>query len=192
MTMTSVVVSVCTEQVYGDTAGVIETDRLALHALSPSLVALLVARDWEEARATDPPYDITDETFAGDAGVLQRRHEQLMADPTEEPWLYRVAVLRGTRHVIGRAGFHAPPDADGMVEIGYSVLPAYRRQGFAWEMARGLIAWGALQGASHCLASVRPDNTGSLATITKMGFVRVGEQIDEIDGLEWVHRLDLR
>jgi ribosomal-protein-alanine N-acetyltransferase len=123
--------------------------------------------------------------------VLAQRHAQLTADPSEEPWLYRVAVLRGTRQVVGRAGFHAPPDADGMVEIGYSVAPAYRRQGFAVEMARGLIAWGAANGARLCVASVRPDNAGSLATIARLGFVRTGEQLDEIDGLEWVHELPL-
>jgi hypothetical protein len=27
--------------------------------------------------------------------------------------------------------------------------------------------------------------------IAKLGFVKVGEQVDEVDGLEWVHRLDL-
>jgi hypothetical protein len=30
-----------------------------------------------------------------------------------------------------------------------------------------------------------------LATIARLGFVRIGEQIDEIDGLEWVRALDL-
>ena len=33
----------------------------------------------------------------------------------------RRAVVRS-----GRAGFHAAPDADGMVEVGYAVDPAYR------------------------------------------------------------------
>jgi RimJ/RimL family protein N-acetyltransferase len=155
------------------------------------MVAFLAAGDLEAARATAPPYEITPETFAGDAHVLAMRHAQLTADPLEEPWLYRVAVLRGRRQVIGRAGFHAPPDALGMVEIGYSVAPAFRKQGFALEMARGLIAWGAAHGARVCLASARPDNTASLATIARLGFVKTGEQLDDIDGLEWVHALTL-
>jgi ribosomal-protein-alanine N-acetyltransferase len=29
---------------------------------------------------------------------------------------------------VGRAGFHGPPDADGMVEVGYAVDPAFRRR----------------------------------------------------------------
>lgn len=170
----------------------IETERLVLHTLPPQVVALLVAGDWEAARATEPPYEITDSTFDGDEHVLARRHAQLTANPAEEPLLYRLAVLNGTRQVVGRVGFHAPPNSDGMVEIGYSVAASFRRQGFAVEMARALIAWGASHGCTYCLASVRPDNMASLATIAAMGFVKVGEQLDEIDGLEWVHRLNLR
>ncbi|MEA3019543.1 MAG: [ribosomal protein S5]-alanine N-acetyltransferase [Actinomycetota bacterium] len=169
----------------------IVTERLTLYALSPPLVALLAAADWDAARATEPPYDISDETFSDDEHVLLLRLAQLAKDPDEEPWLMRVAVLKGTRQVVGRVGFHQPPDAEGVVEVGYSVTARFRRQGFAVEMAEGLIAWAASRGCSACLASVRPDNAPSLATIEKLGFVKVGEQMDEIDGLEWVHRLEL-
>jgi RimJ/RimL family protein N-acetyltransferase len=36
-------------------------------------------------------------------------------------------------------------------------------------------------------ASIRPDNVASLGTIAPFGFVRVGEQWDEVDGLEIVY-----
>lgn len=169
----------------------IETERLHLHTLSKERLELLVAGDLDGFRATLPPYDVTDGTFASDGGVLAMRLAQLTEDPAEEPWLYRVAVRKGTRQVVGRAGFHARPDGDRTVEIGYSVAPDHRRQGYALEMARGLMAWAAGQGAVACLASVRPDNTASLTTISRLGFVRIGEQVDEVDGLEWVHRVPL-
>ena len=35
----------------------------------------------------------------------------------------------------------------------------------------------------------RPDNAASLAIAAKLGFTQVGEQMDEVDGLEWVFRL---
>jgi ribosomal-protein-alanine N-acetyltransferase len=170
---------------------VIETPRLELHPLTPLLVARLVVGDVPGAQELAPAYDLTRETFADDGGVLARRHEQLHADPSEAPWLLRVAVQRGTRQVIGRIGFHSRPAPDGTVEVGYTVAPAYRRQGYATEMVRGLLGWGSSRGAVRCLASVRPDNAASLAVIAGLGFVRIGEQIDEIDGLEWVHCLDL-
>jgi ribosomal-protein-alanine N-acetyltransferase len=169
---------------------VVTTPRLDLYPLAPALVAALVAKDLETARSF-APFRIDDDTFEADEHVLNRRHVQLLADPTEEPWLYRAAVLRETGKVVGRVGFHAPPDAAGSVEIGYGVAPAHRRQGLATEMAVGLIRWGAEQGATTCIASVRPDNAPSLAIIGRLGFVRIGEQMDEIDGLEWVFELSL-
>jgi ribosomal-protein-alanine N-acetyltransferase len=167
------------------------TERLELHSLSPAIVAALIHGDLNTARALAPQYEITERTFSGDAHVLRLRNEQLIADPSEEPWLYRAAVLRSSREVVGRVGFHSSPNADGTVEIGYATAPKHRRRGFALEMARGLLKWGAERGARRCLASVRPDNEASLTTIAHLGFVCIGEQIDEIDGLEWVHALDL-
>ncbi len=41
-------------------------------------------------------------------------------------------------------------------------------------------------------ASVSPDNEPSLAIVRRLGFTQVGEQIDEIDGLELVFELPLR
>lgn len=170
---------------------VIETPRLVLHPLAPALVAALAAGDLAAARALDPPFEL-DGAFDGDEGVLARRHAQLTADPAEAPWLLRAAVPHGSRQVVGRVGFHAPPDADGVVEVGYVVQPAYRQQGLATEMVTALLDWARAQGCTACLASVSPDNAASLATVARLGFVKVGEQIDEEDGLEWVHRLDLR
>jgi RimJ/RimL family protein N-acetyltransferase len=169
---------------------VVSTPRLDLVPLSPALVAALVRKDLDAARGL-ASFPIEDDTFAEDDHVLGLRHIQLTADPTEEPWLYRVALLRETGRVVGRIGFHAPPDGAGAVEVGYSVAPSYRMQGLATEMAIGLIRWGAEQGATTCIASVRPDNVPSLAIIRRLGFVRTGEQMDDIDGLEWVFELPL-
>ncbi|MFE9619950.1 hypothetical protein [Streptomyces sp. NPDC006384] len=41
-------------------------------------------------------------------------------------------------------------------------------------------------------ATISPDNTASLATISGFGFVEVGEQWDEEDGLELVFEAPVR
>ena len=168
----------------------IATPRLDLHELSPALMRAVLARDWAAAGAL-APYPADEEAFAGSDHVLGLRIAQLEQDPSEQPWLYRASVLRETGRVVGRVGFHARPDESGTVEIGYEVLSEHRRQGLAREMAIGLLRWGAERGAVACLASVRPDNTASLALTAQLGFVRIGEQLDDIDGLEWVFRLPL-
>lgn len=169
---------------------IVSTERLELVPLPLPLLEALVAGELARARAL-APYALGEGPFAGDEHVLRLRRDQLRADPSEEPWLLRAAVLRATGEVVGRGGFHAPPDADGAVEIGYSVLPEHRRQGYATEIAAGLLAWGRRHGAARCLASVSPGNAASLATIARLGFVHTGEQVDEVDGLELVHTLEL-
>jgi RimJ/RimL family protein N-acetyltransferase len=168
----------------------VSTPRLDLFSLSPALVRAALAGDLERAQAL-APFPVDAVTFAGDEHVLGLRLAQLEADPGEQPWLYRAAVLRESGQVVGRAGFHAPPDARGMVEIGYSTAPPHRRQGFATEMTVGLLHWAAERGATSCRASIRPDNAASLALTRRLGFVRTGEQIDDIDGLEWIFTLRL-
>jgi RimJ/RimL family protein N-acetyltransferase len=121
---------------------------------------------------------------------LQYRLAQLAADPSIRGWLGRAIVLEakpGERRVIGSVGFHGPPDESGRLEIGYSVDPEFRRQGFAIEAVRAMLDWAAKRyGVSQFLASVAPDNEPSLGLIRQLGFRRVGEQIDPIDGLEYV------
>ena len=52
---------------------------------------------------------------------------------------------------------------------------------------RALLDWAWATGRVRtCVASVSPHNAPSLARIHSFGFRHVGEQIDEIDGLELV------
>ena len=73
-----------------------------------------------------------------------------------------------------------------MVEIGYTIVRSRRRQGYASEAADGMWRWAAEHGARVLRASISPDNEPSLALINKAGFVEVGSQMDEIDGLELI------
>lgn len=169
---------------------ILRTRRLDLHPLPLPLLEALLAGDVETARRL-APFALDETTFAGDGYVLRLRRDQLRADPAELPWLYRAAVLRTTGEVVARGGFHAPPDADGTVELGYRVASAHRRQGLATELAAGLLDFAREQGATRCLGSTAPDNLASQAVLARLGFVRTGDQVDEVDGLEWVFALEL-
>ncbi len=74
-----------------------------------------------------------------------------------------------------------------MVEIGYSVAPEFRRQGYARAMLIELLRRATVEPAVTTVrATISPDNLASLATISGFGFVEVGEQWDEEDGLELI------
>ena len=124
------------------------------------------------------------------ADFARYRLNQLEADPSIQEWLARAMVMtdpNGHRHAIGTIGFHGPPDAAGRVEVGYRVEPGYRRQGFTRESVRALFDWANREhGIRTFVASVSPTNEASLSLIRGFGFTQVGEQMDEVDGLEYV------
>jgi RimJ/RimL family protein N-acetyltransferase len=166
------------------------TERLRLVELPADVLDALINKDRDAARALSGlPLDLAD--FAGDEYVLAMRRRQLRTDPTEQPWLLRAMVQLNGGKVVGRIGFHGPPDEDGTVEIGYVVRRTQRRNGYATEAVRGLLEWGARHGATRCLAAISPGNTASLALARRLGFLRIGQQVDEVDGLELVFALDL-
>lgn len=114
------------------------------------------------------------------------RYGQAIGEPGHLPWLTRVVVDADTGSAVGLAGFHGPPDERGMVEIGYETSPDQRRRGYARAAVLGLIDLARAGGATVLRASVAPDNDPSLGLIAQLRFVHVGEQMDEIDGLELV------
>lgn len=121
------------------------------------------------------------------------RATQVRKDPTTVAWLVRVVIDSESNAIVGHAGFHGPPDENGMVEIGYTIEPPFRRRGYARATVAALIAYAQQQSDVTTLrASISPDNVGSLATIRPFGFVQTGEQMDEIDGLELIFEIPIR
>ncbi|MFH8442841.1 GNAT family N-acetyltransferase [Streptomyces sp. NPDC018026] len=121
------------------------------------------------------------------------RLDQMAADPGRARWMVRQAVVGDQGLVVGHTGFHGPPDEVGMVEIGYSVDPDFRRQGYARSTLIELLRRAATEPAVTTVrATISPDNVASLATISGFGFVEVGEQWDEEDGREVVFEVPAR
>ena len=167
----------------------IRTARLELVSMSIPFMEALARRDVAGAAleiGASVPMWMADEL----ENFLNFRLAQLAVDPTIRAWLGRAMVLAsedGTRHVVGSIGFHGPPDGQGRLEVGYSVDPPCRRQGFARESIRALFDWAHRErGIETFVASISPDNEASLRLAAGFGFRQVGEQMDPIDGLELV------
>ena len=125
-----------------------------------------------------------------DRWLWEIRLEQLAGDPGAAGWVARAAWCQDgpdAGAVVGHLGFHGPPDAEGTVEVAYSVDPAFRRRGHARAMLDQVLdEVDTMPEVRVVRASISPDNAGSLATISRFGFVKVGEQWDEEDGVEEV------
>lgn len=124
---------------------------------------------------------------AGWISTWRYRSEQLRQDPAVVDWITGAVVDLNTRRVVGKAGYHGPPDPAGMVEVGYAVVPELRRRGYARAALRQLLDRAAEEPTVTVVrASVSPGNVASLALIAQHGFAQVGEQWDAEDGLELV------
>ena len=100
---------------------------------------------------------------------------QASAGPDDERYGIWVMIERETNGVVGDIGFLGPP-ADGVVEVGFSVLPGERRRGYATEAASSLVAWALGQpDVRRVVARSETTNQGSIAVLERVGFARVQE-----------------
>ena len=167
----------------------ITSTRLDMVWMSPAFLEAALAGRHAEAEAmiggTLPSW-WPDETY-----WLTRRLEEMQTDPAVGPWLMRAMRRRSDGVVVGNISFHGPPDDQGRAELGYTVFEAYRRQGYASEAALALMSWAREQhGIRRFVVSISPANEPSLAMAAKLGFLRTGTQMDDIDGEEYVFELD--
>lgn len=92
----------------------------------------------------------------------------------DEECCYLIAQDRALGKRIGTCSFI--PSADGAVyDIAYCVHRAFWRQGYATEMARGMIDHAKAQGAKKITVRINRENAASNRVVQKLGFVRVSE-----------------
>ncbi|MBO3741711.1 GNAT family N-acetyltransferase [Actinoplanes flavus] len=151
--------------------------------LSPTVLTALVAGDLDAASAA-AGHPLS-QYLVEESWLWEVRLDDIARDPEAAEWIARAAVAEPEGIVVGHGGFHGPPDADGVVEVAYSVDPAHRRRGYAKAMLAALLARADEDPRVTAVrASIRPDNVGSRAVIAGFGFRKIGEQWDPEDGLE--------
>jgi RimJ/RimL family protein N-acetyltransferase len=177
-----------------DNDRVVRSDRLEMILLTPEQMDAVAAGSLDElAGALDAK--IGPEWLAEVRWLAGMRARQVRERPQDAPWLIR-AIVRAEpgqpREAIGHLNFHAAPNEDGQIEIGYALLPSARGRGYAIEAVRAMFAWAQGEhGVRRFRATVAPDNERSINLIHKLGFVHTGEQWDPDDGLELVYDLEV-
>ncbi len=116
--------------------------------------------------------------------VLALRHRGEL-----EPWNAMV-IDRVDLEAVGQIGCTALPDADGLVEVRYATLPAWRDRGYATEAGGAFVDWllrrpGVQAVVAQCLVT----NAPSVRVLEKTGFEVLEEREDE-EGrlLRWIKR----
>jgi ribosomal-protein-alanine N-acetyltransferase len=97
-------------------------------------------------------------------------------DDSKQGWSFWYLVTSDDPcELIGICGFKGRPDESGSVEIGYSILACFQRQGFATEAVSRLVAWAFTHhNVDEVCAETLPHLTQSIRVLEKIGFERTG------------------
>ena len=164
--------------------------RVRIVQLDGTTLAALAVGDLGRARTTSP-VELTEWLVSPSCvGTWRFRARQAVETPQDLPWVTGVVLDEDSGRPVGQAGFHAAPDADGMVEIGYAVDPGHRRRGYARAVLEHLLERARREPDVRTFrATVSPTNEPSLRLVAQYPFVEVGEQWDDEDGLEIIYEI---
>lgn len=146
----------------------LRTERLRMVPFTLELVraALHDTRDLSDMLGVAVPASWPGPDFAD---IMPMIAERLASNPDRARW-GGLIIHSADQTLIGDMGLKGGPDEHGTVEIGYSIVPERRGQGYAVEMARALIVWARAQpGVRRIVAECEPDNHASIRVLEKLG-----------------------
>jgi len=156
----------------------LSTERLELVAATPELLRAELADSAQLARLLGtaapevwPPPLNTRETVEYTLRFLE-------GGPDRAGWMSWYYVRKAGRVLVGQGGYAGSP-RDGSVEVGYSVLEAHQKQGYASEATRALIDRAFSFGVHTVTAQTLPDLLASIRVLERLGFRYVGAGSEE-------------
>jgi RimJ/RimL family protein N-acetyltransferase len=94
-------------------------------------------------------------------------------------WYFLLPESDGNSQAVGIGGFKGRPSR-GMVEVGYSIMPAFQRLGFASEAVAALIDWAFSEpGVQLVTAETLPSLPASIRVLEKNGLQFLGAGSEE-------------
>lgn len=169
----------------------LETARLTLRVCTAEQLLALIEQPEQVDRLVGLPVAVEMHSMYGSGAVSPRwiaaLREAQGSGAAPDPWRHGFFVVHtADRRVIGGAGYKGAPDADGMVEIAYGVVPPYEGKGYATEAAAALVAYAFTQESVRLVrAHTLPEPNASTHVLRKNGFRFVGDVIDPEDGPVW-------
>lgn len=162
----------------------VTTGRLELIAATPELIQAELENRGHFAELLNAHVPESWPPPLNDSSTMSHALEQLQQSPDQAGWWKWYFVCRKCntipRVAIGTGGFKGKPSDDGMVEVGYSLLPAFQNRGYAMEAVDGLIDW-AFQYAevNRVIAQTLTHLHPSIRVLHRNRFTQSGEKTEE-------------
>ncbi|HOU31925.1 MAG TPA: GNAT family N-acetyltransferase, partial [Synergistaceae bacterium] len=154
----------------------LQTERLRILALERDHLALLLHHpdQFDKDMTLNSPAPGTQNPLAVSHEEMGRRVDE---DPERYYWYtdWKI-ILREERTVVGELCFLGAPDAEGCVEVIYSIAEPYQHQGIMTECLRVMITWAFRQPEVRALvAEVPRDNFAAARVMEKAGAEKLRE-----------------
>lgn len=133
--------------------------------------------DFDYQLAAEWPLDVYKQFF-------NYKIERFRKYPHENEW-EGVIIDKQEQLIVGDMGFKGGPDQEGIIDLGYSIVPSYQGRGYATEMGKAMVEWAeANPNVKKIVATCDPDNLASIRVLEKIGFKRT-KQTEE--SIFWVY-----
>lgn len=167
----------------GGGGDVIVTERLDLVPATPVLTRAALGPPDLLATSIDAAVPASWPPQYLDAAALEFTLARLAQGPEQAGWWMHFIVLREGekgRTLVGTGGYVGPPNAAGIVEIGYGIVPDHQRRGYASEAVRGMVR-GAFDhpAVATVVAHTLPELAPSIGVLKKCGFRLTGPGAEE-------------
>ena len=137
-----------------------------------TLLGVMVAEDWAGFPEALP--------------VIRAGYEK---HPQAQRWGALFFVEPNARALVGLGGFKGPPSADGVVEIGYAIAPAFQKQGLATDAVAQMLQRAFAEPVIQAVdAHTLGERNGSTRVLEKSGFEKIAEVVDPGEGVVWQWR----
>jgi RimJ/RimL family protein N-acetyltransferase len=158
---------------------IIRTDRLDLVPATLALVEADIESPEALARLLGAAVPSSWPPGEYDRAAMEFFRDRLSESPEAVGWYGWYAVHRSVEPhgsvLVGCGGYLGPPAADGVVEIGYSIVPESQRLGFATELVHALLSRAfSMPQVVGVIAHTTSTNLGSVRVLEKCGFSLVG------------------
>lgn len=109
---------------------------------------------------------------------------ELATDPALAGWSAWYVVQVRPPVLVGSIGFGGRPDGGGCVELGYAMMPKFRRHGYATEAMGALIDWAFSHPEVRRIRAHTPkQDQAAIRTLEKNGLSHVGT-VDDVLSFE--------
>jgi ribosomal-protein-alanine N-acetyltransferase len=163
---------------------ILQSNRTEIKPLSLSELNLFIKSrtDFEKQNNLSPSNSCLANDYCEEIIETIEKNKQIWQNDSNEYLFFTLWVIveKKSKTIIGQFTFNGLPNANGEVEIFFSIDKGFRKQGFATETTEAILKWAKEKKMFKVvLVEAFRENKAALASLKKLGFHKV--ETDEND-----------